>query len=98
MGPPPPGATLRALAAGLLNLTGLGLGYALTGRWFRAVLCWVATGVLLLVALPADPDGVAAGPVVGYVFVLVAAAVDGARIARRTTVGGSWGAGGGGGG
>ncbi|WP_328626243.1 hypothetical protein OHA88_17790 [Streptomyces sp. NBC_00353] len=90
VGPPPPGAALRAVAAGLLNLTGLGLGYALTGRWLRAVLCWVATGVLLLVALPADPGGVAMGPVVGYVLVLVAAAVDGARIARRTAVGGSW--------
>lgn len=90
MGPPPPGAALRAVAAGLLNLTGLGLGHVLTGRWFRAVLCWVATGVLLLVALPADPDGVATGPIVGYVLVLVAAAVDGARIARRTAVGGSW--------
>ncbi|MGW1709850.1 hypothetical protein ACWCP8_31250 [Streptomyces sp. NPDC002206] len=90
VGPPPPGATLRAVAAGLLNLTGLGLGHVLMGRWFRAVLCWVATGVLLLVALPADPDGVATGPIVGYVLVLVAAAVDGARIARRTAVGGSW--------
>lgn len=90
VGPPPPGAALRAVAAGLLNLTGLGLGYALTGRWFRAVPCWVVTGVLLLMALPADPDGVATGAVVGYVLVLVAAALDGARIARRTAVGGSW--------
>ncbi|MET8331439.1 hypothetical protein [Streptomyces sp. NPDC005181] len=90
VGPPPPGAALRAVAAWLLNLTGLGLGYALTGRWFRAVLCWGATAVLLLVALPADPGGVATGPAVGYVVVVVAAAVDGARIARRTAVGGSW--------
>ncbi|PVC74900.1 hypothetical protein DBP15_08565 [Streptomyces sp. CS065A] len=58
---PPPGAGLRAVGAGLLNPTGLGLGYALSGRWGRAVGCWVATGVLLFAALPADPDGVAAG-------------------------------------
>ncbi|MDF6044876.1 hypothetical protein LRD69_22555 [Streptomyces sp. JH14] len=89
-GPPPPGAALRGVAAGLLNLSGLGLGYALMRRWFRAVLCWAATGALLLVALPADPDGPPAGPVVAYAVVLAAAAVDGARIARRTAVGGSW--------
>ncbi|MGE7317857.1 hypothetical protein [Staphylococcus capitis] len=33
VGPPPPGAGLRAVGAGLLNLTGLGLGYALLGRY-----------------------------------------------------------------
>ncbi|NEB85398.1 hypothetical protein G3I43_14575, partial [Streptomyces anulatus] len=32
VGPPPPGAPLRAVGAALLNLTGLGLGYALLGR------------------------------------------------------------------
>ncbi|TYR31309.1 hypothetical protein FY004_40455, partial [Streptomyces parvus] len=40
VGPPPPGAALRATAAALLNLTGLGLGYALVGRWGRAAVCW----------------------------------------------------------
>ncbi|MEW1610873.1 MULTISPECIES: hypothetical protein [unclassified Streptomyces] len=74
----------------MLNLTGLGLGYALLGRWGRAVGCWVATGVLLFVALPADPDGVAGGVVVGYLLVLVLAAADGARIALRSALGGSW--------
>ncbi|OCC08628.1 hypothetical protein [Streptomyces sp. PTY087I2] len=90
VGPPPPGASLRAVAVALLNLTGLGLGYALVGRWGRAVVCWVATAVLLWVALPADPDGVPAGVLVGYLLVLVAAAVDGGRIARRSAVGGAW--------
>lgn len=90
VGPPPPGAPLRAAAAALLNLTGLGLGYALLGRWGRAAVCWAATAVLLWVALPADPDGVPAGVLVGYLLVLVLAAVDGARIARRSAVGGAW--------
>ncbi|MEU0620966.1 hypothetical protein ABZ329_08970 [Streptomyces rubiginosohelvolus] len=90
VGPPPPGAPLRAAAAALLNLTGLGLGYALLGRWGRAAVCWAATAVLLWVALPADPDGVPAGVLVGYLLVLVPAAVDGGRIARRSAVGGAW--------
>ncbi|WP_202462334.1 hypothetical protein [Streptomyces sp. SID8374] len=90
VGPPPSGAGLRAVGAGLLNLTGLGLGYALLGRWGRAVGCWVATGVLLFVALPADPDGVPAGVLVGYLLVLVLAAADGARIALRSALAGSW--------
>ncbi|MEU0163422.1 hypothetical protein ABZ154_32715 [Streptomyces sp. NPDC006261] len=81
---------MRAVAAGLLNLTGLGLGYALLGRWGRAVGCWTATGVLLFVALPADPDGVATGALVAYLLVLVLAAADGGRIALRAALGGSW--------
>ncbi|WP_234474913.1 MULTISPECIES: hypothetical protein [unclassified Streptomyces] len=90
VGPPPPGASLRTAAAALLNLTGLGLGYALLGRWGRAAVCWAATAVLLWAALPADPDGVPAGVLVGYLLVLVLAAVDGGRIARRSAVGGAW--------
>lgn len=90
VGPPPAGAGLRAIAAGLLNLTGLGLGYALLGRWGRAAGCWIATGVLLFVALPAEPDGVSAGVLAGYLLVLALAAADGARIALRSAVGGSW--------
>ncbi|MFF8982582.1 hypothetical protein ACF08E_04230 [Streptomyces globisporus] len=87
---PPPGASSRAAAAALLNLTGLGLGYALLGRWGRPAVCWAATAVLLWVALPADPDGVPAGVLVGYLLVLLLAAVDGGRIARRSAVGGAW--------
>ncbi|MER8086921.1 hypothetical protein ABTZ57_17790 [Streptomyces sp. NPDC094048] len=75
---------------GLLNLSGFGLGYALMRCWFRTVLCWAATGALLLVALPADADGIAGGLVVAYLVVLVVAAADGARTARRRAVGGSW--------
>lgn len=90
VGPPPPGAPLRAVGAALLNLTGLGLGYALLGRWARAVVCWAATAALLWAALPADPDGVPGGVLAGYLLVLVLAAADGARIARRSALGGAW--------
>lgn len=90
VGPPPPGAPLRAVAVALLNLTGLGPGYALLGRWARAAVCWAATAVLLWVALPADPDGVPGGVLVGYLLVLVLAAIDGARIARHSVLGGAW--------
>ncbi|MFI1932069.1 MULTISPECIES: hypothetical protein [unclassified Streptomyces] len=89
-GPPPPGAPLRATGAALLNLTGLGLGYALLGRWVRAGVCWGATAVLLWAALPADPDGVPGAVLAGYLLVLVLAAADGARIARRSALGGAW--------
>lgn len=78
------------MAAALLNLSGFGIGYLLMRRWPRALVCWVATGWLLLTALPADPDGVSGGLVAGYVLVLIAAAVDGAWIARRMAVAGSW--------
>ncbi|MCX5399739.1 hypothetical protein [Streptomyces sp. NBC_00102] len=81
---------MRAAAAGLLSLSGLGLGHLLVRRWFRAALCLAATGLLLLAVLPADPDGVSTGLLVGYGAVLVAAALDAARIARRTAVAGSW--------
>ncbi|MFD5201786.1 hypothetical protein ACFWM7_16895 [Streptomyces sp. NPDC058375] len=90
VGPPPPGAALRAVAVALLNLTGLGLGYALLGRWGRAAVCWAATAVLLWVALPADPDGAPGGVLVGYLLVVVLAAVDGGRIARRAEPAGAW--------
>ncbi|THA73428.1 hypothetical protein E6R60_24390 [Streptomyces sp. A0642] len=86
----PPGAAVRALAVALLNLTGLGLGYVLMGRWLRAILCGVATGWMLFAALPADPDGVSGGLVAGYLLVLAVAALDGAWTARRAAVGGSW--------
>ncbi|MDX2824280.1 tetratricopeptide repeat protein [Streptomyces ipomoeae] len=74
----------RAAAAGLFNLSGLGLGYVLLQRWPQAALCWIATGWLLVAALPADPDGLPDGAVWAYVLVLVSAAVHGAWLARRT--------------
>ncbi|MFE4688508.1 hypothetical protein ACFRH6_00455 [Streptomyces sp. NPDC056749] len=83
-GPPQPGDALRAVAAGLLGLSGLGLGHVLVRRWGRAAVSWAATAVLLLVALPADPDGVPAVLVAGYLLLLVLAGADAARIARRT--------------
>ncbi|MFB4421959.1 hypothetical protein C5F59_012805 [Streptomyces sp. QL37] len=86
-GPPPPGATLRAAAAGLLSLSGLGLGHVLLRRWGRAAVSWAATGVLLLVALPADPDGVPAALVAAYLVLLVLAGADAARLALRADFG-----------
>ncbi|MET7287121.1 hypothetical protein [Streptomyces sp. NPDC005573] len=84
-GPPPaPPDALRAVAAGLLNLTGLGLGYALLRRWAAAAACWAATAVLLFVALPADADGVPASALAVYALFLVLAAVHGAFAGLRT--------------
>ncbi|NGO07072.1 hypothetical protein G5C60_05235 [Streptomyces sp. HC44] len=74
----------RAAAAGLFNLSGLGLGYVLLKRWPLAALCWIATGWLLVAALPADPDGVPDGAVWAYGLVLVLAAAHGAWLGRRT--------------
>ncbi|WP_217245755.1 tetratricopeptide repeat protein [Streptomyces sp. AC602_WCS936] len=80
----------RIAAAGLLNLGGLGLGYVLLRRWPQAALCWVATGWLLLAALPADPDGVPGGAVWTYVLLLVLAAAHGAWLARRARLTWPW--------
>ncbi|WP_327296794.1 MULTISPECIES: hypothetical protein [unclassified Streptomyces] len=76
--PPAPADPLRAAAVALLNLSGLGLGYLLLRRWLALAVCWVATGVLLSVALPADPDGVPVGAVVAYLAFLVLVAAHGA--------------------
>lgn len=78
--PPPavPGDRWRAVTVGLLNLTGLGLGYALMRRWRAAVLCWIATGILVIIALPVSAGGIAGGDLVVYLIVLAVAAVHGA--------------------
>ncbi|MFE1754854.1 hypothetical protein ACFW88_30665 [Streptomyces anandii] len=81
--PPAPPDALRAAAVALLNLTGLGLGYALVRRWAPAASCWAATGLLLWAALPADPDGVPAGALVAYAVFLVLAAAHGALLGLR---------------
>jgi hypothetical protein len=81
--PPGPPDRLRAAAVALLNLTGLGLGFALLRRWFLFAACLVATGALLALSLPADPDGVPGGALTGYVVVLVLAAALGARLGLR---------------
>jgi hypothetical protein len=74
----------RAVGAGLLNLSGLGLGYVLLRQWAGAVVCLAATAGLLVYALPADVDGVSGWVVLGYLAVLVLAALDGARRGLRT--------------
>ena len=68
----------RAMAVALLNLTGLGLGFVLLRRWIPAVACWLVTGILLVIALPATPDGLPVGVTVLYTALLVLAAVLGA--------------------
>ncbi|MFG3046088.1 hypothetical protein ACGFZR_14330 [Streptomyces sp. NPDC048241] len=84
-GPPPaPPNPLRAAAVALLNLSGLGLGYALLRRWGPLALCLVATAVLLFVALPADADGIPTGVLLGYGVVLLLAAAHGAVVGLRT--------------
>ncbi len=88
--PPPPTSPprlpadpLRAVAVGLLNLSGLGVGYLLIRRWLAAAVCWIATGVLLVAALPADPDGVSRGAVIAYLAFLLLAALHGAARGLR---------------
>lgn len=80
VGPPP--ASSHVAAVGLLNLTGLGLGYALIRDWLRLALALAATGVFLLLVLPADTDGAPGLLVALYALVLIGAALDGARRAR----------------
>ncbi|MCW8098037.1 hypothetical protein [Streptomyces tauricus] len=86
--PPAPADGWRAAGVALLNLCGLGVGYALVRRWWLMAACWVATAVLILVALPADPDGVPGGALVAYVVLLALAAVHGAVVGLRTRL--SW--------
>ncbi|WNI14370.1 hypothetical protein [Actinacidiphila sp. ITFR-21] len=86
--PPPPPDAARAVAVGLLNLSGLGLGYALTRRPAATVVCWLATTLLLVAALPADPDGVPGRAVAAYLLFLVLAALHGAARGLRTPL--SW--------
>ncbi|MEV5958082.1 hypothetical protein AB0M11_30685 [Streptomyces sp. NPDC051987] len=75
--PPAPPDPLRATAVALLNLSGLGLGYLLLRRWLPTAACLAATAVLLLVALPADADGVPGAALVLYALFLLLAAVHG---------------------
>ncbi|MFC9926160.1 hypothetical protein [Streptomyces sp. NPDC127190] len=82
--PPAPADPWRAAAVALLNLSGLGLGYALLRRRLLTAVCWAATAVLLFVALPADADGIPGVALVGYGLVLLLAAVHGAVTALRT--------------
>jgi len=86
--PPPlpltPNDRWRAATVAVLNLSGLGLGYALMRRWVAAAVCWIATGILLLVALPVEPSGVSGGLLIVYLIFLALAAVHGAYRGLRT--------------
>ncbi|MFJ1967600.1 hypothetical protein ACIO93_02925 [Streptomyces sp. NPDC087903] len=82
--PSAPADGARAVAVAVLNLSGLGLGYALVRRWLLMVLCWVATAALLLAALPADPNGVSVFAVVLYGVFLVLVTAHGASVGLRT--------------
>ncbi|MFF2204978.1 hypothetical protein [Streptomyces sp. NPDC058145] len=90
--PPAPPDGLRAAAVAVLNLSGLGLGYALVRKWLPMAACWAGTAVLLLVALPADPDGVPGLALVLYGVLLLLAAVHGAVVGLRTRLTGPAGA------
>ncbi|WP_189823952.1 hypothetical protein [Streptomyces finlayi] len=83
VGPPPEADAGRAVGAGLLNLSGLGLGYVLLRQWPLAGVCLAATAGLLVYALPADVDGVSGWVVLGYLALLVLAGLDGARRGLR---------------
>ncbi|WP_208639416.1 hypothetical protein [Streptomyces bobili] len=82
--PPSPPDGARAVAVAVLNLSGLGLGYALLRRWVLMLLCWTATAVLLLVALPAEPDGVPVAALLLYAVFLAGAAAHGASVGLRS--------------
>ncbi|WP_282691997.1 hypothetical protein [Streptomyces sp. CC208A] len=82
-GAPGEARPLQAVLVALLNLSCLGLGYVLLRHWIGAALCWAATAALLLLALPADADGVPQGVLIGYGAFLLAAAADGARRGLR---------------
>ncbi|QES42436.1 hypothetical protein DEJ49_16840 [Streptomyces venezuelae] len=81
--PPAPPHRRYALAAALLNLSGLGLGYLLLNRRLLALLSCAATAALLLVALPADVDGVPGVVLVGYAVLLLLTAAHGAYLATH---------------
>ncbi|WP_425828110.1 hypothetical protein [Streptomyces fractus] len=74
---------VRAVAVGLLNVSGLGLGYVLVRRRVLALLCVAGTAGLLTLALPAEPDGVPSWALIGYGVLLLGAVVDGARRGLR---------------
>ncbi|MGW5418901.1 hypothetical protein [Streptomyces sp. NPDC003943] len=80
---PGPANPAQAAAVALLNLSCLGLGYVFLKHWKSAAVCWAATAALLVVALPADPDGVPLGALVAYALFLLLAAADGARRGLR---------------
>ncbi|GAA3243999.1 hypothetical protein GCM10017691_49500 [Pseudonocardia petroleophila] len=77
-----PGAARSPIAAALLNLTGLGLGYSYLGRWWRQALHLVVTAGLVVIAFA---TGAAALPWL-WVAITIAwlgwMAVDAWRIAR----------------
>ncbi|WP_432090883.1 hypothetical protein [Streptomyces sp. NRRL F-5630] len=75
----------RALALALLDLSGLGIGHALLRSWGGFAVGLLSTGVLALVALPADPDGVPLALVVGWLVILVLLAAHAAARGLRTT-------------
>ncbi|WP_370376914.1 hypothetical protein [Catenulispora sp. GAS73] len=73
----------RGAAVALLTFSGLGLGHVLLRRWWGALACWLATGLLLLIALPATPSGVPVAVIVIYLLFLLFAAARAAVLSLR---------------
>ncbi|MGW9482198.1 hypothetical protein ACWGSP_07430, partial [Streptomyces diastaticus] len=83
-GPPPgPPDVLRAVGAGVLNLSGLGLGHLALRQWPLAAVCVAATAGLAFTALPPGPEGVPGALVAAWAAVAVLATADAARRALR---------------
>lgn len=78
----PPAASGHVAAVALLNLTGLGLGYALLRDRVRLGVSLAVTALFLFLVLPADTDGAPGLFVALYALALIGAALDGARRAR----------------
>ncbi|MEU4384031.1 hypothetical protein [Promicromonospora sp. NPDC023805] len=78
-----PRPTARPLAAALLNLSGLGLGYLHLRAWLRLVVALAATAGLAWVALPIGREPIAVWWALGYLGALGLFALDAALLARR---------------
>jgi hypothetical protein len=73
----------RPLAAALLNLSGLGLGYLHLRAWLRLLVALAATAGLAWVALPIGREPISVWWAVGYLGALGLFALDAALLARR---------------
>jgi hypothetical protein len=80
-----PASRWHVAAVALLNLNGLGLGYVLMRRWRAAMIAWIATGIMLLIALPVSATTIPIAAVVLYLMIVAFTAVHAAIRASRET-------------